>query len=237
MEIGSIIMYPSSVIPEGFLLCDGTAVSRSTYSDLFDVIGTTYGSGDGSTTFNLPDMVGNACVGSSQTYSIGSSGGEETCVLTSADIANHSHDLPQHIHTVTSSLKTPVLTHTVTQPNFTYTRLNGTAVRGSAGFKESTIITGRSNQTMSRATNMAVAAHDASACTVSGGVSDCAALTTSATGSGAAHGNMMPYLAVMYIIRYEPDVPPVLEPNMVMYGNSVMVMTAGGSYLKSRKSL
>ena len=231
MNIGSIIMYPSSVIPEGFLLCDGTAVSRSTYSALFDVIGTTYGDGDGSTTFNLPDMVGNVCVGSSQTYSIGSSGGEESCVLTEADIASHSHDLPQHSHTVTSNLKTPVLSHTVTQPNFTYSHLNGTAVRGSAGSRTTTIITGRSTQTMSRATNMAVAAHDATSCTVSSGVSDCAALTTSDAGSGLAHDNMMPYLAVMYIIRYEPET----KAERMLIFNGCMPVAPSGTYLKGKK--
>ena len=50
-------------IPNGWLLCDGSAVSRTTYADLFDVIGTTYGPGDGSTTFNLPDFQGKGSVG------------------------------------------------------------------------------------------------------------------------------------------------------------------------------
>lgn len=47
-----------SVVPDGWLVCDGSAVSRSTYSSLFAAIGTTYGPGDGSTTFNLPDTTG-----------------------------------------------------------------------------------------------------------------------------------------------------------------------------------
>jgi microcystin-dependent protein len=47
---------PSTSVPNGWLYCDGSAISRTTYADLFDVIGTAFGSGDGSTTFNIPDM-------------------------------------------------------------------------------------------------------------------------------------------------------------------------------------
>ncbi|MEM7179573.1 MAG: phage tail protein [Spirochaetota bacterium] len=55
VPVGTILPYSASSAPTGFLLCDGTTVSRTTYADLFNVIGTTWGSGDGSTTFNLPD--------------------------------------------------------------------------------------------------------------------------------------------------------------------------------------
>ena len=51
-----IKIWPSSTIPDGFLLCNGSAVSRTTYANLFSKIGTTFGSGDGSTTFNIPDL-------------------------------------------------------------------------------------------------------------------------------------------------------------------------------------
>ena len=54
--IGSILPYASNIIPDSWLLCDGRAVSRTTYSALYSAIGTTYGTGNGSTTFNLPDM-------------------------------------------------------------------------------------------------------------------------------------------------------------------------------------
>ena len=53
---GIISAYAGSTAPGGFLLCDGTAVSRTTYAALFAVTGTTYGAGDGSTTFNVPDL-------------------------------------------------------------------------------------------------------------------------------------------------------------------------------------
>lgn len=53
---GTVIMYASSTIPTGWLKCDGAAVSRTTYKALFGIIGTTYGTGDGSTTFNVPNF-------------------------------------------------------------------------------------------------------------------------------------------------------------------------------------
>jgi microcystin-dependent protein len=57
LPVGSIIPYMNNdTLPEGFLFCNGAAISRNEYHDLFDVIGTTYGSGDGSTTFNIPDL-------------------------------------------------------------------------------------------------------------------------------------------------------------------------------------
>jgi len=56
--IGVVVLTADNTAPPRTLECDGTAVSRTTYSDLFDLIGTTYGVGDGSTTFNLPDLRG-----------------------------------------------------------------------------------------------------------------------------------------------------------------------------------
>ena len=54
---GSIIYYANNVVPNGFLVCDGSAINRETYSDLFSVIGTTFGFGNNSTTFNIPNMI------------------------------------------------------------------------------------------------------------------------------------------------------------------------------------
>lgn len=106
---GVIQMYAGSSAPNGYLLCDGSVISRTTYSALFAVIGTTYGSGDGSTTFTLPDMRGRvpisagtglglnssgtgAISGSSQTArTLGQWGGEETHLLTSAEMPQHNH--------------------------------------------------------------------------------------------------------------------------------------------------
>jgi len=56
VPVGTVMDYSGAVAPEGFLFCYGQALSRTDYSELFDAIGTTYGSGDGSTTFNVPDF-------------------------------------------------------------------------------------------------------------------------------------------------------------------------------------
>jgi microcystin-dependent protein len=60
---GTLTAFAGATAPSGWLMCDGSAISRSTYSDLFTVVGTTYGAGDGSTTFNLPDLRGRVPVG------------------------------------------------------------------------------------------------------------------------------------------------------------------------------
>lgn len=57
---GMIFAFAGNTIPSGYLACNGAAISRTTYAKLFDVIGTTYGSGDGSTTFNLPNLENNS---------------------------------------------------------------------------------------------------------------------------------------------------------------------------------
>jgi microcystin-dependent protein len=68
--------------PSGFLECDGAAVSRSTYAALFAVVGTTYGIGDGSTTFNVPNLTDNVAVGKSNNKAFGTTGGANTVTPT-----------------------------------------------------------------------------------------------------------------------------------------------------------
>lgn len=80
--IGTITAYGGSTAPSGWLMCDGSEVSRAEYSLLFDVIGTAYGEGDRSTTFNLSSMAGRTAIGSSALHDIGSTGGEESHELT-----------------------------------------------------------------------------------------------------------------------------------------------------------
>lgn len=93
---GMIQMFAGSTAPTGWLICDGSAVSRTTYATLFSVIGTSYGTGDGSTTFNLPDMRGKFPLGVSSSHPItgtGSSGGAETVTLTTNEMPSHHHDV------------------------------------------------------------------------------------------------------------------------------------------------
>ena len=101
---GTIVPWSAASLPTGFLECAGAAVSRSTYSALFAIVGTTYGAGDGSTTFNLPNLQDNIAVGKSGTKALASTGGANTvsstgnvggstanATLATAQLASHLH--------------------------------------------------------------------------------------------------------------------------------------------------
>lgn len=197
MLVGAVYMFAGSVAPQGFLLCDGSAVSRTTYADLFNLIDTTYGDGDGETTFNLPNLSGKVILGSSESYPLGTTGGEETHVLTSGEIPSHNHEVPQHGHSNDISAKTPVLTHSVTQPAFTYAGTGGTKASRVTG---RAAIAGTSTVAATRSANVVMANHAAAACSTTGSVTDCAAFDTETSGGGIAHDNMQPFIAINYII-------------------------------------
>jgi microcystin-dependent protein len=95
LPAGVFVPFGGSSAPTGWLLCDGSAVSRTTYAALFTAIGTAYGVGDNSTTFNVPNLKGKIPVGynSAETEfdALGETGGEKTHALTEAELASHSH--------------------------------------------------------------------------------------------------------------------------------------------------
>jgi len=74
----TIVPWSSASVPTGFLECNGQAVSRSTYSALFAIVSTTYGVGDGASTFNVPDLQDNVAVGKSNNKALGSTAGANT---------------------------------------------------------------------------------------------------------------------------------------------------------------
>jgi microcystin-dependent protein len=90
ITIGTMMLYAGSTPPDGWLICDGSAISRTAYSQLFNKIGTTYGTGDGSTTFNIPNFKGRVPVGLDSTQTefdtLGETGGEKTHTLIEAEI-------------------------------------------------------------------------------------------------------------------------------------------------------
>ncbi len=100
----TIIPWSTSSVPTGFLECNGQTVSRSTYSALFAVVGTTYGAGDGSSTFLVPDLSDNVALGKSNNKALASTGGANTiastgnvggstanATLSTSQLASHSH--------------------------------------------------------------------------------------------------------------------------------------------------
>jgi microcystin-dependent protein len=110
-KVGGIILFGGNTIPTYWLECDGSAISRTAYSELFAIIGTTYGTGDGSTTFNIPDVRDRFIIGKSGTYALGSTGGD-TITLATGNLPSHAHlmandnDFTNHTHEFAIAWKT-----------------------------------------------------------------------------------------------------------------------------------
>jgi len=117
LPVGSIITYAGPGAPTGYLQCYGQAISRTTYAALFTAIGVTHGAGDGSTTFNVPDIRGRSAVGQDNMGGtsanrltgltggidgdvLGATGGAESHVLTTPQIPSHTH--PEGLYNTTS---------------------------------------------------------------------------------------------------------------------------------------
>lgn len=124
LPIGTQVAYGGTVPPTGWLICDGSAVSRTTYAELFKVIGTSYGAGDGSTTFNLPNKKGRVSAGYDSTNSkfnaIGKKLGEETHTLTVEELAEHNHNLA-YLYDLTKGYKNAFIPATTVENPTNYT--------------------------------------------------------------------------------------------------------------------
>jgi len=183
---GTILSFASALLPGGYLWATGQAVSRTTYSALYGALGTTFGSGNGSTTFNVPDLRGRAPVGAdnfggagsanrlhAQTFSsdgvvnqntVGGTGGQDSHVLSTGELASHTHSPTDPGHSHTGS------------PNF----LNE-AGGGPSGFTVgSPSIAINSQHTTSSSTT---------------------GISLANTGSNIAHNTMSPYQACFFIIK------------------------------------
>lgn len=177
---------PTANIPSGYLACDGSAVSRSTYSALFSAIGTTWGAGDGSTTFNVPDLRRRTTIGAGGTSvsgpaaTIGSVGGEEAHVLTVTELAAHNHGV-----TVTD----PGHAHGITDP--THFHAFGAASNiANGGASPSAFNAGTTGATQSSSTGI----------TINSATTGITASSAN-TGGGASHNNMQPSAVVNKIIK------------------------------------
>lgn len=152
LPTGMMVPYAGTAAPSGggWLFCDGSAVSRTTYAALFAVCSTNFGAGDGSTTFNLPDMRGRTPVGYDASNAtgrmtnsagngisastVGNSGGEQAHILSGAELAIHNHGItdPSHVH----GLNDPSHSHSVADPTHTHGVSDPTHVHasGNIGF-------------------------------------------------------------------------------------------------------
>lgn len=117
MPTGAILEYGGLSAPTGWLLCNGDAVSRTTFAALFAVIGTTYGVGNGSSTFNVPNRINRFGVGAGGLYARGSTGGAAT--ETTSTAGAHSHGGATAGHTLTEA-QMPSHSHGVIDPGHTH---------------------------------------------------------------------------------------------------------------------
>jgi len=111
VPIGGCIPFGGAGAPSGFVLCDGAAISRITFGNLFAIIGTQYGIGDGATTFNVPDMrTSNSFArGATNDAGRGTTGGLGTVSLVAAENAAHVHTITDGGHVHGGGVKSGVL--------------------------------------------------------------------------------------------------------------------------------
>lgn len=127
--VGVVMQTATAAAPSGWLLCDGSAVSRTTYAALFAAIGTTYGAGDGTTTFNVPDARGRAPIGAGtgtglSARALGAQVGAETHVLSIAEMPAHTHTFNENVGTADNLGGTTALSR-FTNPRVSTTNSTG----------------------------------------------------------------------------------------------------------------
>ena len=207
--VGSVMPFAGSSSPDAtWLVCDGSAISRTTYATLFAVLGTTYGSGDGSTTFNIPNMQGRVPVGydSGQTEfdALGETGGAKTHTLTSGESAHsHSNSL-----TGTTSFASTSHTHAHVNPIglvsgslnvFSPSDADMDAYGSTSTFESIQSSSKRSIGTPSTGNveRWRIISSGPSA-TSSVGISNA---NNTAANASSAHNNLQPYIALNYIMK------------------------------------
>ena len=195
---GLIFPYGGGAAPSGFLTLDGTAYSRTTYSVLFGVIGTTYGAGDGSTTFNVPDARGRTLLGlgnlgtnSQPTIFAGETGGANYTTLATANLAAHAHTISDPGHGHSTAVGNESAPHAHTFPNSNIVNIQASSVGLVTNSNvQATGITGMEtgNETSSHYHGV----------TVNGNTTG---ITDGNVGSGAQFQTITPFLGVSYIIK------------------------------------
>jgi microcystin-dependent protein len=176
---GEIKMWGVSSAPSGYLLCNGAAISRTTYAALFAVYGTTFGSGDGTTTFNVPDFSGRMPIGVNGTYTLAATGGAATTTLSSSN-------LPSHTHAFSATTSTP----SVDMNHRHYVGSRDSTADNGGNYAQEFVSDAGSGYGPNTYTNYQDLNHTH---TLSG--------TTGSAGSGTAATTISPYLGIYYIIK------------------------------------
>jgi microcystin-dependent protein len=200
---GSISAYAGISVPGGWLHCDGSALDRTIYADLFAAIGTTFGAGDGETTFNIPNLRGRNIIGLNSSDSdfdqLGETGGEKRHTLTIGEMPAHTHTItdPGHAHGITD----PSHAHGVTDPGHSHFYINQVGDQG-----VNTLTT--QNDAADQADYTQVTSSSTTGVTVNAAVTGVTVNTgltginiTNSTGGSESHNVLDPFMALRYIIK------------------------------------
>jgi microcystin-dependent protein len=216
---GTVVDFAATTPPTGWLVCDGSAVSRTTYAALFAVIGTTWGAGNGTTTFNLPDLRSRVTVGAGSgsgltARTLAAVGGEENHALSAAELAAHTHTQTDGAHAHTVTVTDPTHNHTqaahlhaVTDPTHSHVVLASTSqtVQSGTGKNVVGLVTGATDPASTGVTvNNATATNVAGATGITAAANSASAgigANTGSNGSGTAHNTMPPWVCLNRIIR------------------------------------
>ncbi len=171
---GAMLMWPTATAPSGFLLCNGQTVSRSTYAALFAILGVVFGSGDGSTTFTLPDYRNKTVLGAGDLYAAAATGGSKDAVVVG------------HTHTgTTASAGAASGTLNGYGPLGTFYNSSGVFSTSSPQIDGTQGAGGRGGDNQA---NLSIPAHTHT-------------ITTDSTGVSGTGANLPPYLGVYFIIK------------------------------------
>jgi microcystin-dependent protein len=194
--IGTIVCFAGQTVPLGWILCDGSEISKSEYPDLFSVIGNTYGTPTNSSNFILPNLQQRIPLGKSNSNNLGATGGNSTINLLTNQLPSHNHtgttdNAGSHGHTATDAGHN----HTYDDAYFAENTGGGTNVFGTSAGTDSDnefIYTSPAPTTSNGYASISVSSNGDHSHT----------FTTNSTGNGDPINIMNPYLVLNYLIKY-----------------------------------